>query len=189
MSSRLSRQGRLWVAAGLLALAFFVLAATGQLLLDRLLAWGALAWVVLAVLGLAGAGVAVWAFWQRLNARQILAIALAAGLFLWIAASLEIVQERLHLVQYAVLAGVLEAALRERSSHDGGAPHRQRPELWPGSGAVLLAAAVGWADEGIQGLTPHRYYDLRDVGLNAIGGLILVAALIAVRRLARPPRT
>lgn len=194
MRSRLSQEGRLWAAALVLALAYFALAATGHLVLGRLLAWGALAGVVLTVLGLAAAGVAVWAFRQRLNLRQIVAVALAAGLFLWIAASLRIVQERLHLVQYAVLAGVLNAALREHSSPVGGAPdsHRpdwHRPELWPALGAVLLTAAVGWADEGLQGLMPHRYYDLRDVGLNAVGGLILVGGLVAVRRLARPPRT
>jgi hypothetical protein len=189
MWSRLSREGRLWAAAGVLTLAYFALAATGHLVLDRLLAWGALAGIVVVVLGLAGAGVAVWALRQRLNLRQTVVVALAAGLFLWIAASLRIVQERLHLVQYAVLAGVLNAALRERAAPAGSSPGRPRQELWPGLGAVLLTAAVGWADEGIQGLMPRRYYDLRDVGLNAIGGLILVGCLVTVRRLARPPRT
>ena len=46
--------------------------------------------------------------------------------------------------------------------------------------AVLLTAAFGWIDEGIQALLPSRVYDLRDVAFNAIAGLMTVTAMVAL---------
>lgn len=81
------------------------------------------------------------------------------------------IEESLHLVEYG-LVGMLA-----RSS---------MPRAWTGArawlGAWLLAVALGWLDEGIQGLLPSRHYDLHDVMLNAAAaGIPLLAAFLLTR--------
>jgi VanZ family protein len=51
---------------------------------------------------------------------------------------------------------------------------------------VLVTTVLGWLDEAFQWLVPDRVYDLRDVGFNALAGLVAVAATSALRW-ARPP--
>jgi hypothetical protein len=177
-----SREERLWGGAAFLVVAYMALAASGQRLLDSMRARDLLLPAIAGLVAMAGAVVLVWAIRQRLNPRQWIAVAVCASLFLRIISSLEIVQERLHLVQYAVLAGVLEAALRERWTVASGAAARA---WWrPAVAAACATALVGWADEGVQALTPERVYDLRDVGLNALAGVLFLAGRGAVRRLA-----
>jgi len=80
-------------------------------------------------------------------------------------------EERLHLVEYGLVAAFIYRALMERRLH--GAMTRASPALV----AVLLTAGFGWLDEGVQALLPSRVYDLRDVAFNAVAGLLTVAAL------------
>ena len=47
--------------------------------------------------------------------------------------------------------------------------------------AFLLAVAIGWGEELLQRLVPGRVYDLRDVGANALGALLGLLVLIALR--------
>jgi VanZ family protein len=62
---------------------------------------------------------------------------------------------------------------------------------WPAALAVATTAVVGWIDEGIQALLPSRVYDLRDVGVNALAGLMAIIATLALtwarRRVAVTP--
>jgi hypothetical protein len=46
-------------------------------------------------------------------------------------------------------------------------------------GAALLASLIGWGDEIVQGLTPGRVYDVRDIAANAAGA-VLGTLVIAV---------
>lgn len=48
--------------------------------------------------------------------------------------------------------------------------------------AAFFTLAAGWTDEGIQALLPNRYYDLRDVGFNALAGVMALAAFAVIRR-------
>ena len=48
--------------------------------------------------------------------------------------------------------------------------------LVPAALAVGATALLGWIDEGIQAILPNRVYDIRDVGFNALAGLMAVAA-------------
>ncbi len=85
-------------------------------------------------------------------------------------------EERLHLVEYGVVALLTEAAL---------------PLGWTGwrrfTAAALVTVAVGWCDELIQGLLPTRHYDLHDVLLNAESGLwALLGKLAALRAVPAP---
>ena len=47
--------------------------------------------------------------------------------------------------------------------------------------AAGLAAAIGWGDELLQRITPGRYYDVRDVAMNALGAVLAIVVLAAAR--------
>lgn len=53
--------------------------------------------------------------------------------------------------------------------------------------AAVFTLAAGWTDEGIQALLPNRYYDLRDVGFNALAGVMALCAFAVIRWSATPP--
>ena len=164
-----------WLAAGyagaIYASAYWVRFASSHLRERGLLA------ATVAGLGAAGlTGFVVW--WSRERpspaAWSLLVPAGIVYLALW--GALERFEERIHLLQYGLLGAILFRAfvLQARQSRRG---------LWrrPALGAFLLASALGWLDEGIQHLLPNRYYDLRDVGLNAVSAAVAVA-LVALRR-------
>ena len=52
--------------------------------------------------------------------------------------------------------------------------------------AALLAAAIGLGDELLQAITPGRVYDIRDVAMNALGAVLGMVVIAAVRA-GRPP--
>jgi VanZ family protein len=85
--------------------------------------------------------------------------------------------ERTHLPEYGVAAW-----LSWRAIHP----------LVPGAfasyaAAAVLATTIGYVDELIQWLLPNRVYDLRDVGMNALGA-VLGTLLLAALRSGRSPR-
>ncbi len=47
--------------------------------------------------------------------------------------------------------------------------------------AAALGAAIGYGDELLQGMLPGRYYDLRDVAMNALGAVLGMMVLAAIR--------
>jgi len=47
--------------------------------------------------------------------------------------------------------------------------------------AAAMAATIGYSDELLQRIVPGRYYDLRDVAMNALGAVLGVLVLAAVR--------
>jgi hypothetical protein len=47
--------------------------------------------------------------------------------------------------------------------------------------AAAMAAAIGYGDELLQRVVPGRYYDLRDVAMNALGAVLGVLVLAAAR--------
>jgi hypothetical protein len=112
------------------------------------------------------AAIAVFRAARARRLRRPLVLVVAATLYAIAFFSAALPEERIHLVEYAVL-GLL--ALRV-----------VRPGL-PGVldrviAATLLAFLVGWIDEAIQGLLPSRVYDPRDVGLNFLGAALAIAA-------------
>ena len=139
------------------------------------------AWLLgsgLALLACAGVGALVvllhrhraplWAYATLLGAAIVYAYT-----FRWLRAQH---LERTHLPEYGVMAFLAWRAV---------AP------LVPGvaSGyvaAAVLGAAIGYGDELLQSVVPGRVYDLRDVGMNALGAALGIAVLAAAR--ARRPR-
>jgi len=101
-----------------------------------------------------------------------LAVAALYGLVVWPMSSPE---EKLHFVEYGAVAVLAFFSTPPR--------WREWQRL---GGAALFAGAAGWVDEGLQALLPSRYYDLRDVGFNALAGVMALGALAVVRALSRP---
>lgn len=99
--------------------------------------------------------------------------------FLWLAAFFagyfQIVRiydntaEKIHFVQYGILAFFVYHCLRLKIKNN---------LIYPAS--IAIVSIVGWGDEVIQLFVPKRYYDIRDVILNALaGGLILALIFIS----------
>ncbi|MDX2014237.1 MAG: VanZ family protein [Myxococcaceae bacterium] len=103
--------------------------------------------------------------------RALLALGFIAAAYGAVVTPMDSPEEKLHFLEYGVVALLAYAA----------APTgwRQHQRL---IGAALFTLAAGWVDEGIQALLPTRYYDLRDVGFNAVAGVMALAALEVVRR-------
>ena len=79
--------------------------------------------------------------------------------------------ERVHLPEYGIAAWLAWRALVPSLG-----------DRWPVYGAAwLLAAAIGWGDELVQSVTPGRYYDVRDIGANALGAGLGALALAVWR--------
>jgi len=82
-------------------------------------------------------------------------------------------EERTHLFEYGILATLIYQALSERASNGRKVPS-------PAILAVLITALLGWLDEGIQALLPNRVYDIRDVGTNALAGVMAIAVVLTL---------
>lgn len=99
--------------------------------------------------------------------RHLLALALCTAGYTWALGLTTTYEERLHLLEYGVVALMLERAVSIQ---------QWRHPRWLRLPALALAvAAVGWLDEGIQAALPNRQYDPWDVGFNALALLLLTA--------------
>ena len=84
-------------------------------------------------------------------------------------------EERTHLFEYGIVAVLIYKALIERVRNGEKVPA-------PAVIAIMVTALLGWLDEGIQVLLPNRVYDIRDVGFNALAGLMAITASVALER-------
>jgi hypothetical protein len=175
------RERWLWTVVALLLLLIYGSSYLVRILLDMLMERGWLAGTVSGVFAAVGTILVVLAARGRPGPREILLLAGGALAYGVILSRMSLPQERIHFVEYGLLGGVFFAALKERWSGRSWRLFSWRsPELW----AVLLTAAAGWLDEGIQAVVPGRVYDLRDVVFNASAGVLLVG-ILAVRDLIR----
>jgi len=83
-------------------------------------------------------------------------------------------EERTHLFEYGLVAVLIYQALIERRRNGRMVPS-------PAVIAVIMTGLLGWLDEGIQWILPNRVYDLRDVGFNALAGLMAITASATLR--------
>lgn len=122
----------------------------------------------------------------RIETATLAGIALTYGLLLlW----LRTPEEAMHFVEYGAVAVLFYEALAERrrsATRTGTTPWL--PVRIPAAGALVLTIAAGWLDEGIQYLLPERYYDLRDVALNAAAGALALVAVAGRERAKRRDR-
>src|SRR5438105_5473500 len=127
----------------------------------------------LALVVVAGAVALVLALRRRhAPARAYAALAVAAAgyalAFSWLSAQH---LERTHLPEYGIAAWLAWRAV---------APRVPGPLAAYAAGAAL-AAAIGYGDELLQSIVPGRYYDIRDVGMNALGSVLAVIVIAAAR--------
>ena len=103
---------------------------------------------------------------------QIFVLAAIGGLFCWLTWSLRAnPEEAFHFVQYGVLSLLLFRALGHRFPD---------PSIYVS--ATLIGAAFGIFDELIQWVVPQRFFDYRDIGINALAvGLVQVALAAGIR--------
>ena len=80
-----------------------------------------------------------------------------------------ILEERSHLIEYSVVAGLIHEALTERASQGRRVP-------LPALLAFLAAALIGVLDEGIQAFLPSRVFDPQDMLFNVLAAAMAVAA-------------
>jgi len=129
---------------------------------DALRGWGLLGGVTLGILLLL-CGVVIAAGLRRPLSRGArgLVVLLLGGMVSGTLFLLPLPEERLHVVEYGILGWLLGWAL----SRSGKWP------TWWGAG-VLLAWLIGCGDEMIQRLLPNRVFDVHDILLNGIAGMI-----------------
>ena len=104
--------------------------------------------------------------------RVVLSLLGLAGVYALVVWPMDSPEEKLHFLEYGVVAVLAFFAA---------------PVKWVGGSryvfAALFTGAAGWLDEGIQALLPSRYYDLRDVGFNALAGGMALVSVAIYRRL------
>lgn len=169
------RERRLWVLTGFVVATIYSTLGLARTLSDELrnrglfdtfFVWGFVFLVV---------AVVVHALVNRPGRAEIGVAIGIAGVYLMLMARLGIPEERTHLFEYSLVAVLIHSALSERRAQGGQVPA-------PAAVAIVATAMVGWLDEGIQALLPNRFYDLRDVGFNALAGFMAVVATIVLRR-------
>lgn len=136
--------------------------------------------VTVGVTMVALAALIAWRLVRRGAGWRELVVAGWAGLVYYaVLRSIHHPEERTHLIEYGVVAAFIYWALVER--RDNGRPLVLPPAVL----AIVLTAGLGWIDEGIQYLLESRHYDLRDVGFNALAGLMAVGSILLIERVRR----
>ena len=175
------RERRLWSGAATCLSLIYASAFVARPIADFLRDRNLLRLTVAALIAVTGALALRWVVRSRPGWRATGALTAIAGLYLLLFYWTAMPEERLHLLEYGLLAGLIYAALAERQ-RNAAAGALRGPSRLPAWGAIIATALCGWVDEGIQFLLPDRYYDLRDIALNAVAGVLAVLALEASRR-------
>jgi len=181
-----TRERRLWLAAAGWLVAIWLSLYPARGAVNFLRSRNVLMTSVLACFLIAGAVVVVWAWRRRLRLSQWAILVVSGSVYATAFAVVRRPEERLHFIEYGVMGILIYAALSERRRSRLAAPARGwtrifDPVRWPAISAFMLTTLLGWGDEVIQGILPNRYYDLRDLVFNALGGLMAVLTVSALR--------
>ena len=114
----------------------------------------------------------LWRSSKRFGGAQVLWLVGVLAVYFLAANRLETPEESLHFLEYGVL-GVLVFRALSHTMRDSA--------IYPA--AVLVCTLVGAIDEILQWVTPQRYWEFRDVGLNALSAAL---AQIAIWKGLRP---
>jgi len=106
--------------------------------------------------------------------RTALLVLAAGALYAAVIWPMDSPEEKLHFIEYGAVGVLWFLSLP---------PQWAMPKRWVT--AALATVASGWLDEGIQALIPSRYYDLRDVGFNALAGVMALTVFTVAARLSR----
>ena len=175
-----ARERRLWLMAGSCLLLIFSTLYIARPITNWLRDANLLRLAVVGSFVLAAAWIGLVLLRSRPGWRTwVILSAIAAG-YVILLSRFKLPEERLHFLEYGIVGGLVFAALLERQKNtgdtSGGTPGRRGP-LWPAVGAFLINGAAGWVDEGIQEIIPNRFYDLRDVAMNAAAGALAIGSI------------
>lgn len=101
---------------------------------------------------------------------RLAALAGIGGVYYFAARTVQTPEEQIHFFEYGLVGFFFLRAVR----------HHLKNNVNAYAAAAALACLAGWVDELLQGLLPHRHYDIHDVRLNAISatlGLLIVFIL------------
>ncbi|MEO8195342.1 MAG: VanZ family protein [Thermoanaerobaculia bacterium] len=174
---------RLWLAVGITVSLLLAALYPLQFVLDALRARNLLRPTIAALFLLCAVAVVGALAWHRAPRAAWIVVALAGAVYGALALAMEVPQERLHLVEYGVLALLLRAAIAESVARRPAGDRVSNIDVW----ALGAATAIGWIDEAVQGILPNRIYDLRDVAFNALAALLALGAAAVVRKAMREP--
>ena len=175
------REKRLWFAAGLCIVLIY-----SSLYIARpaaeALREGNLLRLVVALAFVATAALILWRLLASGAGWRVLCMSgfIGAGYLILLTVVPMMPEERLHFLEYGVVAALIYLALRERRAglvESGAVAGDHRPRLPPWVVAVVATAIVGWVDEGIQAVLPNRVYDIRDVAFNGVAALFCVVSV------------
>jgi len=180
-------RGRRWwlLVAGYVMLLFAMQPRLGFVVDDLKQRWGVAAFdrVMLAAAIVAGLLFVVLALrvWRTAGTVDRLLLLAAVALYVLGVSLLEIPQERLHYVEYGVLAGLAYFACRRGTARAMG--------VWQAAlAAILITTGLGYLDEALQGaLWERRYFDWRDVLLNGQAAVLGTIAAVPIERVAKRP--
>jgi hypothetical protein len=172
-----SEQERFWWRSGVaLVAAIYLSAYFVEFVVEFLFARDLLRLTIGIGFGLVAIAVAVAIARRGATWKSWLLFAVCGAGYAGAALGLEVVQERIHLVEYGVVALVFRSALAARAAAD---PECGFRSTWAiDAGALGLGFVAGFGDELLQAVLPNRHYDLRDIGLNAVAAAM---ALLAAR--------
>lgn len=167
------REQRLWLWTAVVLVAIYSTLGPARTLVDALrernLLGISFAFLVLLV---AAVIVSQWAK-KRPGWREI-GVALGIALAYWMTfLRIENPAERTHLIEYGIVAALIHQALQERARNG-------RPVPGPAALTVGVTALLGLLDEGIQAVLPDRVFDWIDVVFNALAGLMVIVARLAL---------
>jgi len=169
----LNRERRLWFSVLAVLVAIYATMGPGQMLAEALRERNLLRISFAIVLLMLGAIITVRWIKKRPGWREIGVALCITIVYLGMFARITSPEERTHLLEYSIVAVLIHQALLERRRNEHQIPV-------PALLAMVLTALLGWIDESIQSLLPNRVYDIRDVGFNALAGVMAIGASLVL---------
>ena len=167
------RERRLWTWAAVVVAAIFATLVTAQALADALVDQGLVSAAFWVGLWLVAGAVATRGLRVRAGGWEW-AVGLGVAGALLIASLRTVVPgDRSHLIEYAVVALLVHAALEERAA----AGRRVRA---PALTAIALTIGLGLLDETIQAVLPGRVFSLFDLTFDTIAAVLAVGGSLVV---------
>jgi len=103
----------------------------------------------------------IWRKSRALSPSSCLILTGVLSAYIYGLATIQFPEEKIHFIEYGFLAYLVFRAVR-----------LDRPEITAYGIVFLLVSILGWIDEGIQHLLPNRYYQIEDVVLNSVSGVL-----------------
>ncbi len=167
MTFQTSTERRLWTTAAVLQTAIYLSLSLGDNVVRFLRDNGLLQPVVVIVLLACALAAGRLIQSANMGRRAWIVAGLMVGVYALVLANVHRPEEKLHIVEYGAITGLIFEALRHRNLPGG--------RLWvPFVVAALAGSVLGLLDEGIQFLLPDRVGEFSDAVLN-FGAAVLAA--------------